>query len=152
MPVISKPIENSNQLPQHRTAVLPPYYHPTTVLLLLLLPYYCPTAVTATITTILSGSNTSRYIILVIAAPPSRSSNSESLRISITLDSAIYNCLQVKTNIYKLTLIKLKDYSCDLFTIIAKYSQVRNCLLLTINSSFLSIEVSLIQGISRSYL
>ena len=110
----------------------------------LLLPCYCPTAVTAATAAILSGSNTSGYIILVVAAPPSCGSNSESLRISVTLNSAIYNCPWVKTSIYRLILIKLKDCPCDLFTVIVKHSQVRNCLLLIINSSSPSIKVSLI--------
>ena len=142
--VISEPMENPNWLPQYRTAVLLPCYCPATALLLLLLPCYCPTAATAAITAILSGSNTSGYIILVVAAPPSRGSNSESPHISVTLDSAIYNYPWVKTSICKLILIKLKDCLCDLFTVIAKYSQVGNCLLLTINGSFPSIKVSLI--------
>jgi hypothetical protein len=126
-----------------------PYCCPDTALLL---PCYCPTAATAATAAILSGSNTSGYIILVVAAPPSRSSNSESPRISVTLDSTTYNCLWVKTGIHKSTLIKLKDCPYDLFTVIAKYSWVRNCLLLTINGSSPSIEVSLMQGISCSYL
>ena len=137
-------MENPNQLPQHRTAVLLPCYCPATALLLLLLPCYCPTTATAATAAILSGSNTSGYIILVVAAPPSCGSNSESPCISVTFDSAIYNCLQVKTSIYKLILIKLKDYPCNLFTVIAKYSWIGNCLLLIINGSSLSVKVSLI--------
>jgi hypothetical protein len=94
------------------------------------------------------GSNTSGYIILVVVAvavavSPPCGSNSESPRISVTLDSVIYNCLWVKTGIYKLTPTKLKDCPCDLFTVIAKYSWIGNCLLLIINGSSPSVEVSL---------
>jgi hypothetical protein len=92
------------------------------------------------------GSNTSRYIILVVVAvavSPPYSSNSESLCISVTLNSVIYNCLCVKTGIRKLIPIKLKDCPYNLFTIIAKYSWIGNCLLLIINGSSLSVEVSL---------
>jgi len=93
------------------------------------------------------GSNTSKYIILVVVAvavSPPYSSNSESPRISVTLNSAIYNYLYIKTGIRKLTPTKLKDYPYNLFTVIAKYSRIGNCLLLIINSSSLSVEVSLI--------
>jgi len=93
------------------------------------------------------GSNTSKYIILVIIAVavlPPYGSNSESLYISVTLNSVIYNCLYVKTSIHKLTLIKLKDCPYNLFTVIAKHSRIRNCLLLIINGSSPSVEVSLI--------
>jgi len=130
------------------TALLLPYYCPTTALLL---PYYYPTTIATATTAILSRSNTSGYIILVVVALPPCCSNSESPLIFVTLNSVIYSYLCVKTGIRKLTLIKLKDCPCDLFTIIAKYSQIRNCLLLIINSSSPSVEVSLMRGISRSY-
>ena len=104
-----------------------------------LLPY-CPAAATAAT---LSCSNTSRYIILVVAASPLCNSNSKSLRISVTLNSATYNCPCIKTGICKSTPTKLKDCPYDLFTVIAKHSQIGNCLLLTINSSSPSIKVSL---------
>ena len=133
-----------------------PYYYPTTALLLpyypttllpyypaTLLPYY-PTAAATTILSPLESSNTSRYIILVVAVSPPYGSNSKSPYISITLNSIIYSCLYVKTSIRKLTLIKLKDYPYNLFTVIAKYSRIRNCLLLIINGSSPSVEVSLI--------
>jgi len=134
------------------TTLLLPRYYPSTTLLLpcyypataLLLPYYCPAAAATTILSPLKSSNTSGCIILVIAASPPYSSNSESPRISVTLNSAIYSCLYVKTGIYKLTPIKLKDCPCNLFTVIAKYSWIRNYLLLIINGSSPSIEVSLI--------
>jgi len=78
-------------------ALLLPYYYPTAALLL---PCYCPTTTlllpttaTAATTATLSRSNTSRYIILVVIASPSYGSNSESLLISVTLNSVIYNCL-----------------------------------------------------------
>ena len=133
-----------------------PYYYPITALPALptlptlLLPYYCPTYPTTTLllpyptTAILFYSNTPGYIILVVAASPSCGSNSESLSISVTLNSAIYSCLCVKTGIRKSTLIKLKDCPCDLFTVIVKHSRIRNCLLLIINGSSPSVEVSLI--------
>jgi hypothetical protein len=70
--------------------------------------------------------------------------NSESPYISVTLNNIIYSCLYIKTGIRKLTPIKLKDCPYNLFMVIAKYSQIRNYLLLTINGSSLSIEVSLI--------
>ena len=129
MLVISKPMENHYCCYCYCyypiTAVLLPCYclaAAIAALLLLLLPCYCFTAATAATAAILSSSNTFGYIILVIATLPSCGSNSESLYISITLNSAIYNCLWVKTNIYKLILIKLKDCLCNLFTVIAKYS------------------------------
>ena len=130
--VVSEPMEN------HYYCYCYCYYFATAVLL----PCYCPaaataapllpTAATAATAAILSSSNTSKYIILVVAAPPSYSSNSESPRISVTLDSTTYKCLWVKTGIHKLILIKLKDCPYNLFTIITKYSRVRNCLLLII--------------------
>ena len=149
-------MENPNWLHYycHCPTVLLPYCPATT----LLLPYYpttllpyCPAAAAAAtiaaITAILSlleSSNTSRSIIFVVVASPSCYSNSESPPISITLNSAIYSCPCVKTNIYKSTLIKLKDCPCNLFIVIAKYSWIRNCLLLIMNSSSPSVKVSLI--------
>ena len=97
------------------------------------------------------SSNTSGYIILAVVLSPFYGSNSESPRISVTLNSVIYSYLCVKTRIRKLTLIKLKDYPYDLFMVIVKYSRIRNCLLLIINGSSPSVEVSLIRGNSRSW-
>jgi hypothetical protein len=116
-------------------AALLPCYCPAA-----LLPYYCPTAIPSP----LEFSNTSGYIIFVVVVSPSCRSNTESPPISVTLNSIIYSCPYVKTGIYKLTLIKLKDYPYNLFTVIAKHSRIRNCLLLIINSSSPSVEVSLI--------
>ena len=118
------------------TALLLPCYCPATAVLLL----YCPASATAAI---LSYSNTSGYITLVVVALPSCGSNSESPHISVTLDSAIYSCPWLKTGICKSTPTKLKDCPCNLFMVIIKYSQIGNCLLLIINGSSPSLEVSL---------
>ena len=75
---------------------------------------------------------------------PPYGSNSESPRISVTLNSVIHNYLYVKTSIYKLIPIKLKDCPYNLFTVIVKHNQIGNCLLLIINGSSPFIEVSLI--------
>ena len=135
-------------LPYNRLATtLLPYYCPATALLLL---YYYPTTTATTILSPPESSNTSGYIILVVVASPPCGSISESPPISVTLNSVIYSCLYIKTGICKLTPTKLKDYPYDLFIVIAKYSRIRNCLLLIINGSSLSVKVSLMRGINRS--
>ena len=40
----------------------------------------------------------------------------------------------------------------NLFTVIVKYNQIGNCLLLIINSSSPSVDISLMQGISHTWL
>ena len=120
--------------------------------LLLYYPAAAAAAVTAAILSPPESSNTSGYIIFVVVASPSCCSNSESLLISVTFNSVIYSCPCVKISIYKLTLIKLKDCPYDLFIVIAKHSWIKNYFLLTINGSSLSVEVSLMQGISCSCL
>ena len=95
-------------------------------------------------------SRTSGYIILSVVESLFSGSKRERPSMLVTLESAIYSWPCVKTGIRRSTPTELKDWPCDLFTVIAKHKRTGNCLRATINGSSPSEEVSFIRGISRN--